>query len=339
MSIYQAARVLLLTMVLCVGKWYAYADSGADTKSLGSLQAQISRLEERVAELQAGNKSAAGSGNESNDTLELPQGLEIGVGGTIIVQGADKISYNGGNPTDKGSRADSSYSADLTLAKEFKESGGRAFMHLEAGQGFGIDDNLVMYSSVNRDAGDSEAGAEVTELWYEQELFNGRSAVTFGKLDPTAYLDQNEVANDETSQFLSGMFRNSPVIEFPDNGIGVSVSCAAAEWLELWFGIFDGSGSWEDTGNGLFNAGQVNFKLNLFEMPGNYRFYGWNNNAAHARWLDSERTKEAGYGFGLSFDQKVSDIVAVFMRYGWQNPEVYNPGITAVDDSNYSLEQ
>jgi len=74
-------------------------------------------------------------------------------------------------------------------------------------------------------------------------------------------------------------------------------------------------------------------------LPGNYRFYGWNNNANHTKWLDTGKTKESTYGFGLSFDQKINDIVILFTRYGWQKPEVYNSELTAADGSNYSLEQ
>ncbi|OIO34626.1 MAG: hypothetical protein AUJ70_00600 [Candidatus Omnitrophica bacterium CG1_02_40_15] len=83
----------------------------------------------------------------------------------------------------------------------------------------------------------------------------------------------------------------------------------------------------------------MHFKTNFFNLPGNYRFYGWNNNANHTKWLDTGKTKESTYGFGLSFDQKINDIVILFTRYGWQKPEVYNSELTAADGSNYSLEQ
>jgi len=270
--------------------------------------------------------------------IQLLEGLELGASGTMIVQGTDNTNYRDGQ-TQKEGRADASYSADVTLAREFKEVGGRAFVHLEAGQGAGLEDNLTLYSNVNRDAGDSDAKVELTEFWYEQDLFKNKAVATFGKLDPTVYFDQNEVANDETTQFLSRIFRNSPVIEFPDNGAGVRFAYLPVEWLELGYGVFDGSGSWENIGDSLFNIGQMHFKTNFFSLPGNYRFYGWNNNTDHTKWLDSQKTKEGAYGFGLSFDQKANEIITLFARYGWQNPKVYNPELTATDGSNYSLEQ
>ncbi|MFA4933818.1 MAG: carbohydrate porin [Candidatus Omnitrophota bacterium] len=275
------------------------------------------------------------------DTMQLMEGLELGVGATMIVQGANNVNYGGEGHTQKKSRTDGSYSADLTLAKEFKEVRGRAFLHLEAGQGAGLEDNLTLYSNVNRDAGDSEARIEVTEFWYEQSLFNNKAAITFGKLDPSAYFDQNEVANDETLQFLGRIFRNAPTIEFPDNGAGIRFAYLPAEWMELGYGLFNSNSGWEKIGGNLFNIGQVTFKTNFLNLAGNYRFYGWANNANHTNWLDMEKTKETAYGFGLSFDQKANDIVTLFARYGWQNPKVYNPEIktTTGDGLNYSLEQ
>jgi carbohydrate-selective porin OprB/uncharacterized coiled-coil protein SlyX len=353
------SRFLVFFIVLGVSG-IVYAGEGDMESLLRKLQLRVDTLEKKVNAQESrigeqestiadqrekiGRYESKLSGFEENlhrlpgGPIQLMDGLELGIGGTMVIQGADNTNYRDGD-TQKASRADASYSADVTLAKEFEQVGGRAFVHLEAGQGAGLEDNLTLYSNVNRDSGDSEAKVEVTEFWYEQDLFNDKAVATFGKLDSTAYFDQNEAANDETAQFLGHIFRNSPVIEFPDNGAGVRFAWLPADWLELGYGLFDGTGSWEDIGDSLFNIGQVHFKTNFLNLPGNYRFYAWNNNADHTKWLDSGKTKESAYGFGLSFDQKISDVVTLFSRYGWQNPEAYNPDITAADGSNYSLEQ
>jgi len=298
----------------------------AQTQQISEYEAKFSQFEEKLKRV-------------PGEPMQLMEGLELGAGATFIVQGTNNVNYDGDGQTQKKDRTDGSYSADVTLAKEFKEVNGRAFLHLEAGQGAGLEDNLTLYSNVNRDAGDSEAKVEVTELWYEQNLFKDKAALTFGKLDPTAYFDQNEVANDETTQFLGRIFRNSPTAEFPDNNAGIRVAYLPAEWLELGYGLFNAKSGWEKIGDNLFNIGQVSFKTNFLNLPGNYRFYGWTNNANHTKWLDTEKAKETVYGFGLSFDQKANDIVTLFARYGWQNPKVYNPELTATDGSYYSLEQ
>jgi len=276
---------------------------------------------------------------ETGKPISLVEGLDISADATMIVQGTNNANNAADDANRKISRTDASYSTDITIGKEFKDFGGKAFLHLENGQGNGLEDDLTLYSNVNRDV-DDDANVRVTEAWYEQGLFKDRAVVTFGKLDPTVYFDNNEVANDETTQFLGRIFRNSPTIEFPDNTAGARFAYIPTEWIELDYGLFNGNSEhWDRMFDNLFNVGQVTFKTKLFNLPGNYRFYGWNNNMYHTKWLDDTKTKENAYGFGLSFDQKANDIVTLFTRYGWQNPEVYNPGITATGDLNYSLEQ
>lgn len=291
---------------------------------------KISEYESRLAQFDTDLHRQTGA------PISIAEDLEIGAGGTMIIQGTNNANNAAVDVTKKESRTDASYSADITLGKEFKEVGGKAFLHLEVGQGAGLEDDLTLYSNVNRDA-DNDNNVRLTELWYEQALFKDKVALTFGKLDPTAYFDNNDVANDETTQFLGRIFRNSPTIEFPDNTAGIRLAYMPLEWLELGYGVFDGNSDWEKVGDNLFNIGQVTFKTKVFDLPGNYRFLGWNNNVYHTKWLDTEKTKEANYGFGLSFDQKVTDIVTLFTRYGWQNPKVYNPDIMATGDLNYSL--
>jgi carbohydrate-selective porin OprB/uncharacterized coiled-coil protein SlyX len=337
-----------------------YADDKDIQEALRQMQARIEALESKVAEQDRyiANQRAESSSQQvkineyetklskfeenlheiPGTPMKLMEGLELGVGGTMMMQGTNNVNNATSDVEKKVSRTDASYSADVTLGKEFKEVGGKAFVHLEVGQGAGLEDDMTLYSNVNRDA-DNDNNVRLTEFWYEQVMFKDKAAMTFGKLDPTAYFDNNEVANDETTQFLGRIFRNSPTIEFPDNTAGIRLAYVPKEWLELDYGIFDGNSDWEKVGDNPFNVGQVHFKTDLLKLPGNYRFYGWNNNVQHTKWADAEKAKEAAYGFGLSFDQKVSDIITLFTRYGWQNPEVFNPELKATDGSSYSLEQ
>jgi len=269
--------------------------------------------------------------------IAIAEGLEISAGGTMIIQGTNNVNNATADVEKKEGRTDASYSADITIGKEFKEVGGKAFLHLEAGTGNGLEDDLTLYSNINRDA-DNDNNVRLTELWYEQALCKDKAVLTFGKLDPTAYFDNNEVANDETTQFLGRIFRNSPTIEFPDNGASIRAAYLPWEWLEVSYGLFDANSDWEKVGDNLFNIGQITFKTNFFNLPGNYRFLGWNNNVYHTKWLAAEKTKEAAFGFGLSFDQKLTDITTAFLRYGWQDPKVCNPDIKTTGDLNYSLE-
>lgn len=321
-------RIQVLEQKLAQQQWQMEKQSSVvleQQQKIREYEAKLSKFDEKLH-------------REEGVPIEIAKGLEISAGATMIIQGTNNVNNAASDVQKKKDRTDVSYSADVTIGREFEEFGGKAFLHLEAGNGAGLEDNLTVYSNVNRDADDDE-NVRVTELWYEQGLFSDKAAVTFGKLDPTVYFDNNEVANDETTQFLGRVFRNSPVIEFPDNTAGVRIAYLPVEWLELGYGLFDGNSDWEKVFDNLFNIGEVAFKTNLFNRPGNYRFLGWSNNVNHTKWLAAEREKATAFGFGLSFDQKTNDVVTAFLRYGWQNPKVYNLDIKATGDLDYSLEQ
>jgi len=294
-------------------------------RELMGLKSRIANLEQRLIQ-QEGAQDALMKIKEAFD------GLTIGAGATFVVQGTnnangDSLSKNGEDVTD------ASYSIDLEFEKKF-DNYGMAFIHLEAGDGAGVEDELQVYSNVNRDADDSGNGVSVTEAWYEHYFKAFPLTLTFGKIDATGYVDTSEYANDECTQFLGHIFRNSPVVEFPDdNAAGVRVAIEPVDFLDIELVATDADADWEDAFDNIFLSGQLNFKPNLFQRQGNYRVYGWLNDKKHIKWDDAAKTNEKGYGFGLSFDQELTDVLGAFVRYGWQNPEVY------ADGSGFSLEQ
>ncbi len=349
----KVALFLLVFSFLCSTS--VFADEVSVKEELTQLRARLETLEKKVAEqdgyiksqdttVQAQKQKIAEYETklsqldeklhrETGTPLQIAEGLKIGAGATMIVQGADNT-----NATEekKTGRTNASFSEDITISKEFEGLNSEAFLHLEAGQGAGLTNELSLYSNVNYDANE-EVHVSVSEIWYEQGLFGDKALITFGKLDPTVYFDTNEIADDETTEFLSDIFRNNPVIEFPDNTVGIRAAALPFDWLELNYGAFNTNGNWDKISDNLLNIGQVTFKTNFFNLPGNYRFLGWQNRANHTEWLDMEKQKEHAYGFALSFDQKAHDIVTLFARYGWQDPKVFNPDIMASGDLNYSL--
>ncbi len=262
-------------------------------------------------------------------------GIQMSVGGTFVLQGAHNIN----SATSDGRNAISpSFSADVAFERKIEQIGADMFLHLEGGQGTGVENDLVVFSNVNRDA-DDDLNVRLTELWYEQTLFSERLAITFGKLDPTVYFDTNDAANDETTQFLARIFRNNPAIAFPDNTFGARIAILPAEWFEASYGVFDANADWRDVDGKLFHAGQVEFKPNLFGKHGHYRFMVWANTSDHTKWNNPASTNNTTYGLALSFDQKIIDELTLFARYGWQNPNLYNPTVTTVDGDNFSIAQ
>ena len=82
----------------------------------------------------------------------------------------------------------------------------------------------------------------------------------------------------------------------------------------------------------VFFGTQINFKPNLLDRPGNYRLIAWVNDLAHTKWNDQTLEREHGYGLGISFDQEITDELAAFLRFGWQDEDV------TTDTTSFSLE-
>jgi len=298
-----------------------YGDEESIKSEIAELKAKIVQLEERLA--QQGRKTEG-----LEDIKEVFEGFSIGGGATFVLQGTHNANHTSTKNEDV---IDGSYSIDLEIEKEFKEIDSRAFMHLEIGEGAGVEDELIIFSNVNKDA-NTDTNLRISEVYYEQNFFNKKMALTFGKLDPTVYLDTNALANDETTQFLARIFRNSPAIEFPDNSAGIRLNLAPLDFFDIELGIFDADSDWEDMFDNVFFGNQINFKPKFFGKEGNYRFIGWLDDRNHTKWLDTEKDKEENYGIGISFDQKLTDNLACFLRYAWQNPKIYLTG------SDFSLE-
>ena len=306
--------------------FYSYSPVFAKTteEELAELKSRITALEQKLIT----QEEKLGEQKDAQDALvkikEAFDGLSIGAGATFVVQGTnnangDSLSKNGEDVTD------ASYSIDLEFEKKFDDYG-MAFIHLETGDGAGVEDELKVFSNVNRDADDSGNAVALTEAWYEHYLQEVPLTLTFGKIDPTGYIDTNEYANDECGQFLGRVFRNSPTIEFCDNSGGLYVGLVPSDFVELDLIALDADSDWEDMGDGAFFGAQLNLKLNLFERNGNYRIVGWLDDRDHTKWKDSAKSKEEGCGVGISFDQELTDYIGAFLRYGWQDPDVYLNG-------------
>ncbi len=305
-----------------------------------SVEDEIAELKTRIAQLE---KKLTKQDEQMSDLEGVPpaiEGLNIGAGATFIVQGTVDANRST-NP--KEDVTDGSYSVDLEIEKEFGDFG-LGFIHLETGDGAGVEDELEVFSNVNRDADDADNGVSLTEVCYEHYFLDNQLTLTAGKIDATCYVDQNEIANDECAQFLGHIFRNAPTIDFPDNNAGIHglITPQDIPWLEFEAQVMDGVGDWEDILDNIFATYQLNIKPEIFaDLSGNYRAYGWYKHTNYTEWaeVDNEFNQFAHkYGFGVSFDQQISDNFTIFTRYSWSNPDVYDPGITSSSGANFSLE-
>lgn len=331
--------LFLLAVMLSVCTPSVSANAQEDLKrELDSLKKRVEQLEEKIKEQEQSAAQTEETQQEHRKELaairEALKGIEIGFAATGVVQGSVGNHANEGIPSDRdrADRVDGSISADLEISKRIGKHG-LATVILAGAYGDGLDPRTPSWWGINGDA-EGEQRVYLKELWYEQEFFDGRLCFTVGKIDLTAYADTNEVANDETAQFLSPGFVHSAAIEFPDdNGPGVRVQFIPLELVDISFGWGEGDADWNDLGQRSFFIAEVGIHPEWDGLQGNYRLYGWYRRHHHdegfVSWDDQikgDSDSKNGWGLGLSLDQAVTPNVTLFGRVGYQDHKVYEFG-------------
>lgn len=306
-------------------------------KQVGEQKCSILAQQGTVQEVKASLQNAVPAQNlikyAPGEGVELPCGFKMQADATFVLQGTSNA-----NNVPQGSRkaeCDASWSADLFIEKAF-DDWGLALLHIEPGNGSAAESRLNLFSNVNRDSNETNSNMKVTELWYEHNLFNKQFTVTAGKIDPENYLDQNVYAHDETTQFLGRIFRSSPAVEWPnDNTLGASIAIApeVMSYLVLSASYLNANDSWSDVFSKPFASAQLTFtpaKVFGYDEKmwgGNYRIYWWYNGLDHQKYVaqgesPADDAKNKNTGFGLSFDQMITDNFGVFTRFAWQRPDI-----------------
>ncbi len=274
--------------------------------------------------------------------------ITIDGGMTGVVQGS---ANNGDNNPEGGDQVDAAYTFDLNLHADLGGYG-NMHLHLEGGDGEGMNNNVPSFSVPNYDAyatlnNANLADLTISEVYYENSFFSDMLMFDIGKMDLSVLFDENEVAGDETTQFLSNIFVKSMgvVIPEPDEFYCPTMmfTLTPVELVEMKLigAAVDTEHKhvWEDVFSNGFLAGQVNFRPQIAGRQGNYRFYGWYDSR---RYLDNDsisaiadfrKADDHRSGFGLSFDQEVTDFLSMFARYSWTDDKAsWNR-----DDSRWEL--
>ena len=145
------------------------------------------------------------------------------------------------------------------------------------------------------------------EAWVRTELFSERLAVSAGRLDLTNYFDRNQVANDETTQFLSDVLVNNPSLGLSSNGVGAVAVYDPRRGFNLKAGFQQSDPDAANLSESIYSL--VEFGYVATPLPageGNYRVWFRTDNS----------TGEQQTAVGLSVDQKVAPAATVFGRFG-----------------------
>jgi hypothetical protein len=321
-------------------------------QSFAGTEEEIKALKERVDKMEEQHKEFSKGITEELEFLRRDmdmvdyrtariRALEEKAGAFTL--GGDLSFFLQGFSIDGDGRVDGSYSGDLFLTIPVGPYG-NVYLRGGIGEGEGIAGDLPpTFSGPNADLEFNEPKFTLAEAWYWTsfpipDARDQRLELTIGKIDPTGIFDANAAANSETDQFIADIFVNNLAIEFAgdENGYGPGVALGYrftsiyTKGLEVVgrVGMFEGDIEGEGTHKRVFDRpfviGELDIKRSYYGLEGNYRFYGWVNQNKHTAWDDPADDDESNQGFGLSIDQRVSNDVTLFARYGIQDEDVSN---------------
>lgn len=355
------AAAIAATLALPVATAFAADDTAAVMAELKRLAARVEALEQHNRELEKALASERFSEREPElatrlkaaeaQTLAMQGPLkkldaalgEIKVGGSLtgVMQ---KVSADSTASGTEETRA--SYRGDINVTLPGGKMGnadGKIFAHLRFGQGTGIGLRPTYTSTANTTAFQTNAGADdsfaiLAQAWYQMKIpltgegskANAREHIylTAGKIDPSAFFDQNPSSDDESAKFLNNVFVHNPLL---DSGGDIRADAygfapgaivkyensheKGGEWA-LSLGVF-GSGPGANFSGSqsrpLFIA-QAETATRINYLPGSYRVYLWRQGRAS----NYDQIERRHTGIGASVDQKVGDHLTAFGRYGHQ---------------------
>jgi porin len=161
----------------------------------------------------------------------------IGVNATLAVEAARSLV---GGPDTRTTQTDHILDVNLTLdmGKLFRVEGGTFFVNFQNQSGGEVSSagSLTDPSDVT-----TPDRTEVSELWYEQTLWDGKLRVKVGKVDAVT-----EFTHIKTSEeFRNDSFEHDPTIiglpTHPDPAVSINVFAYPTEHLYAGFGLYDGS--------------------------------------------------------------------------------------------------
>lgn len=198
----------------------------------------------------------------------------------------------------------------------FKKGWGNsfAFVHVRGSQGLEVyskmEPNGYSYGS-----NDTALGMDMVEFaaaFWSYTMFDAMT-FTIGKIDISAFFDNNAFANDSNRQFLAYPFVNNPTLRFAFHEPGFMLSIHPGDFFYAQLGIFEDreqemlAAEMEEK----FYIGEIGFHYEPFEEDGNLRMTVWSS-----EYFDQG-------GFALSVDQTLGENWGMFLRFGNLRDAVY----------------
>ena len=167
----------------------------------------------------------------------------------------------------------------------------------------------------------------VANLYLEQRLLDDKLLLAIGKFTYPSYFDENKVAGWD---FFSHSLARNQIFPNKYHTMGILGRYDCTDRLYVQACIADAEGIRSETGlNTAFHGedyfitlGEVGIKTTNSEgYEGNYRFNLWYDPQPLTR-NDGKGSERDTVGFGLNFDQALSEKTGAFLCYGWDDGRV-----------------
>lgn len=240
---------------------------------------------------------------------EFKKRVNVAVSGTGIVQ---HITDSLNPETKKQTFAEGSVGL-FFLSRPMRDT--LFFMNLEAEGGRGPDSSVANFSILNNNTTHLPPTSQtdqvrLREAWLQKFSLSQRLRFVIGKIDLTNYFDRNRVANDETTEFVTGSLVNHPLLGNPPNGPGAALFFDSRRGIAGGIGIQSPDGSGVNVGEDPYLIGEMDLRFRLFaSQVGNFRFWG----ARNGRTSGENRND---YSLGISADQELGSKAIIFARWG-----------------------
>ena len=285
----RASLVLIAALLILAPVAVAQpaASKSASTQPAAASEQKVSKTEYQTGDWLHWKKMTGDWGGVRTQLADM--GITFDMDVTQIMQG----NAHGGASTKNGFRY--SGSGDLTLTLDTGKMGlwpgGMFILNAEPKWGNGINKKVGSLVPVNLDAikpGTDECSFTLSEIIYQQVLFEGKVILVGGKLDGSRAFDTNVFANNEKTQFMNTALRNNvmipPFLPYTDWGVAVIVN--PTEWLSIITAVADSEGDNHTTGFDTTFHGpthttlihELDFKIKPFGLPGNQRVgFAWSS--------------------------------------------------------------
>jgi porin len=250
-------------------------------------------------------------------------------------------NFRGGTDT-AGSALRNLFNANLTLDTQrlLGWSGGTLFVSFQNQSGRSGQELAGSFQGISNI--DADGRTQISELWYEQVLLDGRLSLKAGKIDASAEFAHSKNAGE----FLNASAGFSPTIldmpAYPDPATGINVFVKPCEQFYAGVGIYDGSllegkptgalgpRTFLRSGSSLFMIGEAGVNWTASNLGGRLGAGAWYHTGTFAQFEGGARA--GAWGPYLILDQAIwrkhpgdkddERGIDMFFQYGYANASV-----------------